>query len=79
MKKLLNPFRKIGKKSIYKECLYHNNEGRSYLSIVFLNFIRRLKFPLKEFCKDLHTAFYGEKWYKFNDNGKLDEEDVLVL
>lgn len=77
MKKLLNPFRKIGKDSFYKELLYHNNEGRSYLSIVFLNFIRRLKFPLKQFCKDLHAAFYGEKWYKFNDNGV--EEEVLVL
>lgn len=77
MKKLLNPFRKIGKASIYKECLSHNNEGRSYLSLVFYNFIRRLKFPLKQFRKDLHAAFYGEEWSKFNDNGV--EEVVLVL
>ncbi len=77
MKKLLNPFRKIGKDSIYKEFLSHSNEGRSYLSIAFLNFMRSLKFPLKQFCKDLHTAFYGEEWSKFNDNGV--EEEVLVL
>ena len=77
MKKLKNPLRKIGKSSIYKEVLSYNNEGRSYLSIAFLNFIRSMKFPLKQFRKDLHAAFYGEGWSKFNDNGV--EEEVLVL
>ena len=77
MKKLRNPFRKVGQSSIYAEFLSFSNKERSYLSIAFLNFMRSLKFPLKQFCKDLHTAFYGEEWSKFNDNGV--EEEVLVL
>ena len=77
MKKLRNPFRKVGQSSIYAEFLSFSNKERSYLSIAFLNFMRILKFPLKQFCKDLHTAFYGEEWSKFNDNGV--EEEVLVL
>ena len=77
MNKLLNPFRKVGKQSIYKDFLSFNNEGRSYLSIAFLNFIRSMKFSLKQFRNDLHTAFYGEKWVSFNDNGM--EGEVLVL
>lgn len=77
MKKLRNPFRKVGQSSIYAEFLSFSNKERSYLSVAFLNFMRSLKFPLKQFCKDLHTAFYGEEWSKFNDNGV--EEEVLVL
>ena len=77
MKKLRNPFRKVGQSSNYAEFLSFSNKERSYLSIAFLNFMRSLKFPLKQFCKDLHTAFYGEEWSKFNDNGV--EEEVLVL
>lgn len=76
MKKLRNPFRKVGQYSIYADYLSFSSKNRSYLSVAFLNFIRSLKFPLKQFCKDLHAAFYGEKWSKFNDNGV---EEVLVL
>ena len=77
MKKLRNPFRKVGQSSIYAEFLSFSNKDRSYLSVAFLNFIRSINYPLKQFCKDLHAAFYGEKWYKLNDNGE--EDEVLVL